>query len=86
MIFEEKQACLFLFPFFSFAKGFLHKLGHSLGLRDECVDCQQLSLAGPPNCAATKEEAQKWWGDLVGKVALLRRSKGILEEWCGVEE
>ncbi len=51
----------------SFTKGFLHELGHSMGLRDECVDCAQLSLAGPPNCAATKEEAQKWWGDLVGK-------------------
>lgn len=51
----------------SFAKGFLHELGHSLGLRDECVHCQQLSSAGYPNCAATKTEAQNWWGDLVGK-------------------
>ena len=50
-----------------FAKGFLHELGHSLGLRDECVHCQQLSSAGYPNCAATKEEAVKWWGDLAGK-------------------
>jgi len=51
----------------SFVKGFLHELGHSLGLRDECVDCNQPSLAGEPNCATNKEEAQKWWGDLVGK-------------------
>ncbi len=51
----------------SFAKGLLHELGHSLGLRDECVDCQQFSSAGQPNCASTKEEAEKWWGDLVGK-------------------
>jgi hypothetical protein len=51
----------------SFAKGFLHELGHSLGLRDECVKCAQLSPAGPPNCASTQEEAEKWWGDLVGK-------------------
>jgi hypothetical protein len=51
----------------SFAKGFLHELGHSLGLRDECVDCGELSPPGPPNCAATKEEAEKWWDDLVGK-------------------
>ncbi|MCU0651508.1 MAG: hypothetical protein MUC39_01010 [Candidatus Omnitrophica bacterium] len=51
----------------SFAKGFLHELGHSLGLRDECVDCQQLLAAGPPNCAAIREDAEKWWGDLVGK-------------------
>lgn len=52
----------------SFAKGFLHELGHSLGLRDECVDCGQLCPAGPPNCATTKEEAKMWWGDMVGKV------------------
>jgi hypothetical protein len=51
----------------SFAKGFLHELGHSLGLRDECVDCGQLCPAGPPNCATTKKEAEEWWGDLVGK-------------------
>lgn len=50
----------------SFAKGFLHELGHSLGLRDECVNCEKLSPVGKPNCATTKEEAQKWWGDLVG--------------------
>ncbi|MDD2702502.1 MAG: hypothetical protein PHC33_00630 [Candidatus Omnitrophica bacterium] len=50
-----------------FAKGFLHELGHSLGLYDECVDCAQLSSGGYPNCAATKEEAQEWWGDLVSK-------------------
>jgi len=51
----------------SFAKGFLHELGHSLGLRDECVDYSRPSPAGEPNCATNKEEAQKWWGDLVGK-------------------
>ncbi|MCX5709581.1 MAG: hypothetical protein NT088_02485 [Candidatus Omnitrophica bacterium] len=51
----------------SFSKGFLHELGHSLGLRDECVACEELSSAGEPNCARDKEEAIKWWGDLVGK-------------------
>ena len=51
----------------SFAKGFLHELGHSLGLRDECVNCSQLCSPGQPNCATTKEEAEEWWGDLVGK-------------------
>ena len=51
----------------SFAKGFLHEFGHSLGLRDECVNCQQLSSSGYPNCAASQEEAEAWWGDLVGK-------------------
>jgi len=49
----------------NFAKGFLHELGHSFGLRDECVNCQQLSSYGYPNCASNKEEAIKWWGDLV---------------------
>jgi len=63
----------------SFAKGFLHELGHSLGLRDECVDCNQLSPAGEPNCATTKEEAQKWWGDLVGKSAEVNYIRGC----CG---
>ncbi len=63
----------------SFAKGFLHELGHSLGLRDECVDCAQLSPAGMPNCAATKEEAQKWWGDLVGKEPRVNYIRGC----CG---
>ncbi len=48
----------------SFAKGFLHELGHSLGLRDECVNCAQLSPSGYPNCASNKKEAQEWWGDL----------------------
>jgi len=51
----------------SLARGFLHELGHSLGLRDECLDCQQLSLPGPPNCAANKKKAERLWGDLVGK-------------------
>ncbi|MDD5592724.1 MAG: hypothetical protein PHV44_05475 [Candidatus Omnitrophica bacterium] len=41
----------------SFSKGFLHELGHSLGLRDECIDCGKLCPPGPPNCATTKEEA-----------------------------
>lgn len=49
----------------SFAKGFLHELGHSLGLRDECFDCAQLCAPGGPNCAANQKEAEKLWGDLV---------------------
>jgi len=51
----------------SFAKGFLHELGHSLGLRDEGMDSDSSCPPGPPNCAATKEQALNWWGDLVGK-------------------
>lgn len=49
-----------------FSRVFLHELGHALGLRDE----GKLSYSctpGPPNCAATKEEAVSWWGDLVAK-------------------
>lgn len=66
----------------SFAKGFLHELGHSLGLRDECVDCQQLCPPGPPNCATTKEEAENWWGDLVGKEQRVNYISGC----CGNKE
>ncbi|MFA4993677.1 MAG: hypothetical protein WC571_06920 [Candidatus Omnitrophota bacterium] len=52
----------------SFAKGFLHELGHSLGLRDEGPNSEAaLCPPGPPNCAATQEEAQRLWGDLTGK-------------------
>lgn len=51
----------------NFAKCFLHELGHAFGLRDECVNCQQRSSGGYPNCASNKEEAVKWWGDLAGK-------------------
>lgn len=50
----------------SFNKGFLHEFGHSLGLRDECVACR-FCPPGPPNCAISKEEAEKWWGDLAEK-------------------
>lgn len=63
----------------SFSKGFLHELGHSLGLRDECVDCNQLTPAGEPNCARNKEEAQKWWGDLMGKLPEVNYIRGC----CG---
>ena len=63
----------------SFAKGFLHELGHSLGLRDERVDGGQLCSLGPPNCAVTQEEAEKWWGDLVGKVSNVHYISGC----CG---
>jgi hypothetical protein len=51
----------------SFTKGFLHELGHSLGLRDECPDCFRPGEPGFPNCARTKEDALKYWGDLAAK-------------------
>ena len=64
----------------SFTKGFLHELGHSLGLRDEGPNSEAaLCLPGPPNCAATEEEAQKWWGDLAGKVPRVHYIRGC----CG---
>ncbi|MBN2097198.1 MAG: hypothetical protein JW714_01835 [Candidatus Omnitrophica bacterium] len=64
----------------SFAKGFLHELGHSFGLRDESPNSQaKLCPPGPPNCATTKEEAEVWWGDLVGKVSNARFVRGC----CG---
>ena len=63
----------------SFTKGFLHELGHSLGLRDECLDCGEVCPPGPPNCATTKEEAMEWWGDLVGKLARVNYIRGC----CG---
>ncbi len=47
----------------SFAKGFLHELGHSFGLRDECWKCAATDM-GFPNCAKDKNEANQWWGDL----------------------
>ena len=51
----------------SFAKGFLHELGHSLGLREEFINASYSPEPGYPNCAVTKKEAQEWWGDLVGR-------------------
>ena len=62
----------------SFARGFLHEFGHSFGLRDECVDCRRCS-GGPPNCARTKEEAERLWGDLAAKYSRVRYIQGC----CG---
>ncbi|MFH0754379.1 MAG: hypothetical protein V2A70_07425 [Candidatus Omnitrophota bacterium] len=47
-----------------FVNVFLHELGHSLGLRDECVHCRSTD-PGSPNCAPDKETARQWWGSLV---------------------
>jgi hypothetical protein len=66
----------------SFAKGFLHELGHSLGLRDEYAGCGELCPPGPPNCAAAKKEAQEWWGDLVGKDSRVNYFSGC----CGKKD
>lgn len=49
-----------------FLKGFLHELGHSIGLRDECINCPQVE-PGFPNCAPTKELAKEWWGGLMSQ-------------------
>ena len=58
-----------------FAKAFLHELGHSLGLRDECLLCARRE-PGLPNCAPDKESAQKWWG----------RSVEYVNGCCGSKE
>ena len=64
----------------SFANGFLHELGHSLGLRDEGLN-EHASRCSPgyPNCATTKEEARQWWGDL----ALKEKFVGYINGCCG---
>ncbi|MCM8789908.1 MAG: hypothetical protein NC916_02675 [Candidatus Omnitrophica bacterium] len=48
-------------------KGFMHELGHSLGLRDERPSSFCPLIPGPPNCAADLETAKEWWGDLAGE-------------------
>lgn len=48
----------------SLANGFLHEIGHSLGLREEYIYSDHILDPGYPNCAANKEEAREWWGDL----------------------
>ena len=64
----------------SFEKGFLHELGHSLGLREEGLKEQTgQCFPGPPNCAPTKEEAQKWWGDMAASIKRVSYIKGC----CG---
>lgn len=50
-----------------FTGNFLHEIGHSLGLRDEGANCGSARCPpGPPNCAVSKEQAEEWWGALVG--------------------
>lgn len=64
----------------SFAKGFLHELGHSLGLRDEGLNKESARcLPGPPNCAVSEAEAKEWWGDLTGSIKRVRYIRGC----CG---
>jgi len=61
-------------------KGFLHELGHSLGLRDEGLNSEAaLCPPGPPNCAATKNEAVNWWGNLAVRVSRVNYINGC----CG---
>lgn len=47
--------------------GFLHELGHSLGLRDESPFSSQPIVPGPPNCAPDQKTAELWWGDMTNK-------------------
>jgi len=64
----------------SFTKGFLHELGHSLGLRDEGLNSEAaFCLPGPPNCAVTEEEASNWWGNLKDSIPRVHYIRGC----CG---
>lgn len=46
----------------------VHEFGHSFGgLRDEYIQPERADLTGPPNCAPDLENAEEWWGDLVGQ-------------------
>jgi len=48
------------------ANGFMHELGHALGLRDEWFSGEAAFCPpGPPNCAIDRAQAKQWWGDLV---------------------
>lgn len=68
---------------FYFSIAFLHELGHSLGLRDETSKSYARSCdPGYPNCAATKQEAEKWWGNWVGKDPQV----GFFQGCCGRED
>ncbi len=62
------------------SRGFLHELGHSLGLRDECVECAK-GPPGYPNCAPDMDKAKEWWGDMVGKVKGVRFIQGCCGDW-----
>jgi len=54
------------------ANSFAHELGHAIfGLRDEKTDTElpgNVPIVGPPNCIATRAEAESLWGDMVGLV------------------
>lgn len=68
---------------FYFSSAFLHELGHSLGLRDETSkSCARAGVPGYPNCAATKQEAEEWWGEWVGKDPQV----GFFQGCCGRED
>ena len=61
-----------------FTRGFMHELGHSFGLRDECSSCKQ-GQAGFPNCASNEKEAERWWGRQVTE----RGRVGYFNGCCG---
>jgi hypothetical protein len=55
------------FPLFS-ATTLAHELGHALfDLRDEYSEFDRAVEQAYPNCASSVEEAELWWGDLVGQ-------------------
>jgi hypothetical protein len=49
------------------ARTIIHELGHSFGgLADEYVEEDLGDRPYPPNCAPSKETAEKWWGNIPG--------------------
>lgn len=51
------------------AQTLAHEFGHSLfDLRDEYSEFGRQVVHGYPNCADGVEQAEQWWGDLVGAV------------------
>jgi len=68
---------------FYFSSAFLHELGHSLGLRDETSKNDARACEpGYPNCATSKDEAERWWGKWAGK----NPQVGFFKGCCGREE
>ena len=63
------------------ARTLTHEFGHSLfDLRDEYTETGRSVTYGYPNCADGLEQAEEWWGDLVGQ------QDPFLEEYLAVLE
>lgn len=61
-----------------------HELGHTLfGLRDEYRDpSSSFPHYGRPNCAESREQAERWWGDHLGEVdPMAERYREVVETY-----